>query len=145
MSSLTQSQPKVWLIEKLLALIVTIVCLIVSIYIWQLVAGHQPMWPLPALYLIEIPTLCIALAAVALRETSDHTNLTWVTFGAVLAFSLLASFSVGLYYTPIVVLLLLLAILSTRRTRRSALVSIVWAVGGALVQVGITFIGIILV
>ena len=132
------------MIEKLLALIIAIVCLVVSIYIWQLVAGHQPMWPLPALYLIEIPTLCIALAAAAVRETPDHTNLTWVAFGAVLAFSLLASFSVGLYYTPIVVLLLLLAILSTWRTRKSALVSIVWAIAAALVQVGIIYIGVVL-
>ena len=57
------------MIEKLLALIIAIVCLVVSIYIWQLVAGHQPMWPLPALYLIEIPTLCIALAAA--RRSGD--------------------------------------------------------------------------
>lgn len=145
MSSLTQSRPKVWLIEKLLALIVAIVCLVVSIYIWELVAGHQPMWPRPALYLIEIPTLCVALAVITLRGTPNNTVPSWIALGAVLAFSALALFSIGVYYTPIVMLLLIVAILSTWRMRKSALVSIVWAVAAALVQVGITFIGIILV
>ena len=144
MSSLTQSQPKVWLIEKLLALITAIVCLVISIYIWQLVAGQQSMWPLPELYLIEIPALCVIVAAITVREPPDNAIPTWVAFGAILAFSILASLSIGIYYYPIVILLLVAAILSIWRAHRSALLSIVWAVAAALVQVGIIYIGVIL-
>jgi hypothetical protein len=145
MSSLTHSRPKIWLIEKLLALAAAVVCLAITIYIWQLVAGHQLMWPRPALYLIEVPALCIALAAITIREHPNNMVPSWVTLGAVLAFSALALFSIGIYYTPIVMLVLIVALLSTWRAHKSALVSVVWAVGGVLVQVGIIYIGIILV
>jgi hypothetical protein len=41
-------------LERLLAVIGTAVCLIVSVRIWQVFSAQQPMWRLPDLYLLEM-------------------------------------------------------------------------------------------
>jgi hypothetical protein len=144
MTRQTRSQSSLLFFEKLLALLTAIACLVITIYLWQLIAGHQSMWPLPALYLVEMPALCVAVAVATIAEIPHAAVFSWIAFGALFAFSVLASFTVGLYYYPIVLMLLLVAILCSWQIRMSALQSILWAVAAALVQVSITFVGIVL-
>jgi hypothetical protein len=124
--------------EKLLALLSAGVCLVITVYVWG-VAGQQLMWPLPALYLIEMLVLSAVAAVATLYEVSIRWVLLWIAAGALLAFAVLAMFTIGIFYLPIAGLLAVTAILSTWRSRRSALISVACAIGAATVQVIVIF------
>jgi hypothetical protein len=128
-----------WLGEKLLALLSAGACLVVTVYVWQFVASQQLMWPLPALYLIEMLGLSAVAAAAAIYGVSARWVLLWIAAGALLAFSVLAMFSIGIFYLPIAGLFAVTAILSTWRSRRNPLISVAWAIGAATVQVIVIF------
>ena len=50
-----------WPIEGLLAVLAADLSLIATIWVWQAVGGQQAMWPLPALYLLEMLTKVIGV------------------------------------------------------------------------------------
>ena len=139
MRSVLRETSRPWLGEKLMALLSAGVCLVVTVYIWQMVASWQPMWPLPGLYLIEMLALSTLAAAVTVYEASFNGIILWIAAGAFLAFAVLAMFSIGLFYLPIAGLFAVTAIVSTLRSRRSALISLVWAIGAASIQVAVIF------
>ncbi len=49
-------------LEQFLAIVGVAVCANISALIWQSVSAQQPMWPLPALYLLEMVALSLAAA-----------------------------------------------------------------------------------
>ena len=139
MRNVLERPSRPWLGEKLLALSAAVVCLVVTAYVWQVVASQQPIWPLPVLYLIEV----LVLSSVALIVTVYGSRVTGIVLsiitGAILAFAVMGLFSIGLLYFPIAGLFALSAILSTWRSRQSALLAIARAIGAATVQVIVMF------
>ena len=94
------------------------------------------MWPLPALYLLEM------LAASILgvwdtwsSETRQHGAIvTWVVTGILLAFVIIGAWSVGFLFIPVAGLLAGAAVLSDRRQGRSLVVHLGVGLGAALAQ-----------
>ncbi|MCL5995685.1 MAG: hypothetical protein M1546_06475 [Chloroflexi bacterium] len=140
MSSAISSHPRARLVEKILALMAALVCLLITVSVWQSIASRQSMWPFPALYLIEVLALSAMPAALTIVESRLSPSLTWVAAGAVFAFAVLAMFSIGLLYVPVVGLLIAVGVIVTWRTRSRALVSAAWALGAAVVQVMVMLI-----
>jgi len=129
-------------IERFLALLAAAVCLILTVHIWQVLGRQQAVWPIPALYLIEMLVLTATVAAATFRRVPASGILTWIGLGAISAFCVLAGFSVGFLYVPVAVLLLLTGLLFIRRARGSPLIFLGSAIVAAMVQIGIVLTAI---
>jgi hypothetical protein len=92
------------------------------------------MWPLPALYLLEMVALPGATAIVLLRGVSPGAALAWAAAGAAAAFAVLGAWSVGLFYAPVALLLLAAGILAALRARQRIWADLAWAVAAAALQ-----------
>jgi hypothetical protein len=123
--------------EKILIILAALVCLGVTVWVWQAVSAYQSMWPIPGLYLVEVVVLSVLAAAAILTGHPLPGVLPAIAFGGTLAFSFLAAFSVGLFYAPIVLLLLIAGLLFFQNTKRSLLIYFAWALGAAIIQAGI--------
>jgi hypothetical protein len=131
------TQPAVsrtWPLAGLLAVLAAALSLIVTIRVWQAVGGQQAMWPLPALYLIEMLALPGATAIILLRSASTGATVAWVAAGAVSAFSVWGAWSVGLFYAPVALLLLAAGLVAVLPARRSILTDLAWAIAAAVLQ-----------
>lgn len=106
-------------VERILAVFGLAACLVLTTVIWLLVGQQQPMWPLPAVYLIEV----VALAAVAtlgvILANAPGRLAAWAAVGALIGFGIIGGFSVGFFYMPIATLLGLAALWLDRSTWRS--------------------------
>ena len=91
-------------LERFLALLAAVVCLIITVVFWLSLSSYQSMWPLPGLYFIEIVTLSVVSAFLFIRGDPQGQFLTWGAAGAIGAFSILAAFSVGFFYLPVALL-----------------------------------------
>jgi len=108
-------------IEQILALLGAALCLVITILLWGGISPHQSMWPAPGLYFIEIVVVCAAAAGLLLSGGTPGRAALWVSAGIVLAFSLLAAFSVGVYYFPVAVVFIFAGIAADRRARQTML------------------------
>jgi hypothetical protein len=104
-------------LERWLAIIGALGCLILTILIWWQVSLHQGMWPLPALYLIEIAALSVVSTLLFIRRAPIGTILIWCNTGVLTAFFYVAGFSVGLYYLPLALIYALTSIIFDARNR----------------------------
>jgi hypothetical protein len=77
------------------------------------------MWPLPALYFIEMVTLSIMSAFSFLRGAPYAQFITWSAAGSISAFSILGAFSVGFFYLPVALLFVLISIISDVRNKQN--------------------------
>ena len=91
-------------LERFCAIVGAALCLILTIAIWRSVSGYQAMWPLPALYFIEIAALSIFAALSFVRGAPSATLITWPAAGVLSAFSILGAWSVGFFYLPVALL-----------------------------------------
>ena len=97
-------------LERFLAILGTSICLIVTILIWRSVSAQQPMWPLPALYFIEMVAVSVLTALAVLRGRTGGLA-SWIAAGIFSAFSYLGALSVGFFYLPVALIFGLLAVL----------------------------------
>jgi hypothetical protein len=123
-------------------LIAAAVCLILTVRIWQVLGRQQAVWPIPALYLIEMLVLTTTVAVATFRRDPASGILTWIALGAISAFCFLAGFSIGFLYVSVAVLLLATGLLFIRRASRSPLIFLGSAIVAAMVQVGIVLTAI---
>jgi hypothetical protein len=124
-------------LERVVAALAAVVCLVLTIRIWLVVGQDQPMWPLPAAYLLEVLALAAAAALISIMGRSIGGLIIWIATGAISAFAVLASFSVGLFYSPVVLLLLVSGLLAAWRQRRRIPIYLACAVGAGLLQAGL--------
>ncbi len=96
--------------ERYLAAMAAAGCVVISIAVWLTVSQVQPMWPLPALYLIETTAVSIAAALVFARDGRAGQAITWATVGILAAFSILGMFSIGALYLPTTLILALVCV-----------------------------------
>lgn len=76
------------------------------------------MWPLPALYFIEIVTLSILSAFMFVRGDPRGPFLTWGAAGVIGVFSILAALSVGFFYFPVALIFAIISITSDVRNKK---------------------------
>lgn len=79
-------------LERFLAILGAVVCLIITTVIWLSVSANQNMWPLPALYFIEMVGLSIISAFLFIRGDPRAQFITWGTAGVFSAFSIVGAF-----------------------------------------------------
>ena len=104
--------------ERFLAILAAVLCLIITILVWLSVSSYQAMWPLPALYFLEIVTLSILSAFMFVRGDPWGPFLTWVAAGVIGVFSILAALSVGMFYFPFALIFAILSITSDVRNKK---------------------------
>lgn len=102
-------------IERWVAALTALACIIVSLAAWRSVSSYQGMWPLPGLYFIEMPLVTLVVAAAFAAGAPSRGILAWIGLGIVTAFSILGAFSIGMAYVPVALLLAILAVSSDLR------------------------------
>ncbi len=125
------------ILERVLAALAAVACLVLTIRIWQVVGLDQPMWPLPAAYLLEVLALAVAAGLASTLGLSMGGLIIWIAIGAISAFAVLASFSVGSFYAPVVLLLLVSGLLAAWRQRARILTYLACAIAAAVLQAGL--------
>lgn len=104
--------------ERILAILAAVLCLTITILFWLSVSSYQAMWPLPALYFIEIVAVSILSAFMFVRGDPRGQFLTWGAAGVIGVFSILAAFSVGFFYLPFALIFAILSITSDVRNKK---------------------------
>jgi hypothetical protein len=124
-------------LEQILANLGAVFCLAITILVWRAVSAYQGMWPVPGLYFIEIVAICACAAGWLLSERAASRAVLWISAGIVLAFSLLAALSVGLYYFPVAVLLVIAALVADMRAGKSMLVHVGLFFAAGIIQAAV--------
>jgi len=138
----TLSHPKsTRVLERILAVLGTAICLVVSAGLWLAIHAQQTIWPFPALYLLEM-LAASGLGAWCLWNRPAGASglrgiLTWVAIGCQLGFVVLGVFSVGFAYLLPLGLLASATILSDRRLGRSPFLHLGVGLAAALAQAGL--------
>ena len=105
-------------LERFLAILGAVICLIITILLWVSVSAYQPMWPLPALYFIEVVVVSIMSAFIFIRGDPRDQFITWGTAGVISAFSILGAASVGFFYLPVALIFAVISVTSAVRNKR---------------------------
>jgi len=125
-------------LERLLAALAAAICLILCTLIWQVLSAQQPMWPLPALYLLEMPAASIlGLWDIWSGETRPSPSggiVTWAVTGILFAFVIIGAWSVGFLFIPVAGLFGIAAVLSDRRQGHNLVVHLGVGLAAALAQ-----------
>jgi hypothetical protein len=128
-----------WL-EGALAASAAVAGAIISAMVFGVIGAQQAMWPLPGLYLLEVPAVAGLAALAVIQGWPRRAEITWSAAGVLLGFSLLAGFSVGFFYLPCVLLLLIAgALLDRADWRRLALhvgLAVLWAAAQVALMLG---------
>ena len=104
--------------ERVLAILAAVLCLIITILVWLSESSRQAMWPLPALYFLEVVSLSILSAFMFVRGDPWGPFLTWGAAGVIGVFSILAALSVGMFYFPLALIFAILSITSDKRNKK---------------------------
>lgn len=126
-------------LEQFLAVVGGAACLLISARIGQVVSATQPVWPLPGLYLVEMSIVSVLGMFGVLGYSSGRFSvwiaLTWAAVGILLAFVLMGAWSIGLFFSPVVLIFAVAAILSDRRQGRNILLHAGISLLAAMAQV----------
>ena len=125
-------------IERYLAIIGTVICLIVVATIWQAISAQQPMWPLPGLYLVEMLVVCAlgtwSIWSIDSSQSPLRRILVWAVVGILFAFMFMGAFSVGFLFLPDAALFAIAAVLLDRKERHYQLLHIGVCLAAAIAQ-----------
>ena len=131
---------KFYAVERVLAAAAALVCMAVTAILWQSLSQQQAMWPLPALYFLEV----VAARLVGLwgigRYDAVGSRLAWVTTGVLLGFTILGALSVFFFYLPVTGLLALAALWQARLAWRRLPLHIGLAPLGAVAQTALMLV-----
>jgi len=105
-------------LERFLAILAAVACVAITIVIWSNVSAYQGMWPLPALYFIEIAVLSVISALTFVHGGPSARALMWGAVGVLGAFCILGMFSVGPLYLPIFFIFAAVSVTSSLRDRQ---------------------------
>jgi hypothetical protein len=105
-------------LERVLAALAAATCLVVTVIIWASVSQQQDMWPLPAMYFVEVVAASLLGLWGIYRKDAAGRWLAWATAGALFGFTILGALSVGFFYLPVAGLLGLAALWQDRQAWR---------------------------
>jgi len=123
--------------ERYLAVVAALGCVVITVAVWLSVTRVQPMWPLPALYLIEAAALSILAAIAFVWGGRRGKIITWAAIGMLAAFCILGIFSVGSLYLPTVLVLTIVSFASGLRNKSNLAMQIGIGLLAGLVQAAI--------
>jgi hypothetical protein len=106
------------LLERILTIFGAVTCVAITAVLWRNVSAYQGMWPLPALYFIEVATLSLLSAYLALRGAALAGSFMWGTSGVLGAFCFLGMFSVGVIYLPIFLAFVIASVMPDMRDKK---------------------------
>jgi hypothetical protein len=104
-------------LERFLAILGAVVCLIITILFWLSVSAYQNMWPLPGLYFIEMVALSSVSAFLFVRGDPRDKFIIWGMAGVISAFSILGALSVGFFYLPVALIFVVISVTSDVRNK----------------------------
>jgi len=123
--------------ERLLSILQAAFCIAITLTAWISVGRYQETWPLPAAYFLELMAGSCAIAFLFLLSQARASLAAWFFSGLVTSFIILAGFSIGFAYVPVLLVLISLVLYSDIRHKRLVLPGLgLWLLGG-LVQTGI--------
>ena len=103
-------------------------------------ASSQPdLWPLPALYFIEIGLMGLLAVACVSADKAWASTALWGVVGVLMTFVILGGFSIGPFLFPALLAFASQALLKTRQLGRSIPIGLGLALLAALVQAGAMF------
>ena len=88
-------------LERILAILAAVVCLIITLVFWFSISPYDSRWPLPGFYFVEIVSLSFISTFIFVRGDPRGSLMTWVAAGVMSAFSFLGAASVGFFYLPV--------------------------------------------
>jgi hypothetical protein len=138
----SQTSVKLLLVERFFTVLAAIACLVISVYFWIVISRQQAMWPLPALYLIEIMGVGIIAGGCAVFDWAFGGIILWIVIGIQTAFVVLAVWSIGLFYVPVVFLLLAAGIVFEMRKRQRVGLHLLLGIAAAATQFGLMLLTI---
>lgn len=121
-------------IERTLAAIALLFCLAVDALVVAQYSPLQVMWPLPALYLVEMLLVSAAGVYGIFRGPSW---LAWAASGAVLGYALVGTWTIGILYVPVWAFLLAAGVISARRQHTPWPGLFALSLAAALLQAGL--------
>jgi hypothetical protein len=124
---MTRSNPKgrVYWIELFVSGLGVTVCLFLTYFFWRGLADYQNIWLLPGLYFLELTIGSVICFAAYYLQHPFASIISWIYCGILVVFIVLASFTVGLFYTPVFLLFTGLSLYSVLRNRQNLLVRLV--------------------
>jgi hypothetical protein len=129
-------------LERFLAILGAVACLIITILFWWGVSVYQTMWPLPGLNFIEMVAVSIISAFIFVRGDPHAQFIPWGAAGIISAFSILAGLSVGLFYLPVALIFAIISITSDVRNKRPITAHLGIFLIAGIVQVALMFAAI---
>ena len=122
-------------VERFFAIFGALLCLIITIILWWSLGVHQAMWPLPALYFIEVTVLSILCAFLLVFGHERGKFFVWGSIGAMGGFSILGALSVGFFYLPVSLTFTIISIISDVRNPQRLLAHLGICLLAGIVQV----------
>lgn len=101
MQTISEGTTTIHPIERILAIVGSVLGLIISGMLWWSISKMQSMWPLPGLYFIEMAALGVIGALAFLRGDKLGKFITWGAAGILSGFSIVGAMSVGFFYLPV--------------------------------------------
>jgi hypothetical protein len=124
-------------VERFMAMLVAGASLGITAVLWWSISRYQPMWPLPALYFIEVVLLCFLSAWLFSRGRQVGMRFVWAVVGALFIFSFLGALSVGVFFLAFPVVLFSISLSNDIRNRGNVLVHFGMLFIGGLIQLAI--------
>lgn len=108
-------------LERILAIMAAVVCLIITLVFWFSISPYQSMWPLPGLYFVEMVSLSFISTLIFVRGDPRGSLMTWVAAGVISAFSFLGAASVGFFYLPVALIFSVISLIWDVRNKQQRL------------------------
>jgi hypothetical protein len=124
-------------IEPTLSILGTLVTLVITVVIWKELASTQGIWPLPALYFVEMISGAGLCSLTFLMGSYHATRIAWIYTGIVTGFMLLGAFSIGFFYFPVFLLYGGLAIYSGLKHKKNIFLHLGLWLGTGILQAGL--------
>jgi len=141
MTNIAPTQTSTQILERILSSIAVAICLIECIWLGQALSHQQPVWPLPAMYLIEagiVSLICwLSVLYSGAKPSSFSASVTWAAIGILVAFVIMGLWSIGLLFIPVTVLFFITAILIDIRQNNSVILHLGVGALAALAQVAL--------
>jgi len=106
-------------LERILAILAAVVCLIITLVFWFRISPYQSMWPLPGLYFVEMVSFSFISTFIFVRGDPRGSLMTWVAAGVISAFSILGAASVGFFYLPVALMFSVISLTWDVRNKRN--------------------------
>jgi hypothetical protein len=108
-------------LERILAILAAVVCLIITLAVWFSIGPYDSRWPLPGFYFVEIVFLSFISTFIFVRGDPRGSLMTWVAAGVISAFSFLGAASVGFFYFPIALMFSVISLIWDVRNKQQRL------------------------